>query len=403
MSYSAPSSRLTSLDVLRGLNVWVMLFVNDLAGVAGVPAWLKHISPPSADGMTLVDVVFPAFLFIAGLSLPLALERRFASGESPAATARHILSRTLVLLLLGVLMVNGESMRSGGPLDPRLWNLLLYAGICLVWTAAAGSPRTRRIIGVLLLAAAVLLYRGQGETGLIEMRPRWWGILGLIGWAYGVTAFLYLFLRRNRTALAGAVVLLYCLYLADGVGFFGNYFGISRFLNVGGALGSHAAVTASGALLGITLIEPEKRRFGRILSALSFAAVLGAAGVILHALHGVHRMFIYNKIAATPPWCLVSSAWTALIWAAVYWLVEVKKLAFGTGLLASAGRNALFAFILGPIAYSLFDLPALLLGSSPYWALGRSFLPGLLRSIVFAFAALGLTAFLQNRKLYLRI
>ena len=42
----APAApRLASLDVLRGLTVGVMLFVNDLAGVKGVPAWMKHVHP----------------------------------------------------------------------------------------------------------------------------------------------------------------------------------------------------------------------------------------------------------------------------------------------------------------------------------------------------------------------
>ncbi len=112
---TAPSSaRIVSLDALRGLNVLVMLFVNDLAGIKATPAWLKHIFPPSADGMTFVDVVFPAFLFIAGMSIPIALDRRRARGESRAGTWRHVLSRTASLLLIGVLMINAEGASAAG-------------------------------------------------------------------------------------------------------------------------------------------------------------------------------------------------------------------------------------------------------------------------------------------------
>ena len=77
-----PGDRLASLDALRGFTILVMIFVNDVAGVSGAPAWMKHIDPPDADGMTFVDVVFPAFLFIVGMSIPMALERRFERGES---------------------------------------------------------------------------------------------------------------------------------------------------------------------------------------------------------------------------------------------------------------------------------------------------------------------------------
>ena len=60
-----------------------MTFVNYLAGVKHIPAWAKHM-PEKADGYTFVDVVFPAFLFIVGVALPLALHKRMALGESPS-------------------------------------------------------------------------------------------------------------------------------------------------------------------------------------------------------------------------------------------------------------------------------------------------------------------------------
>ena len=66
-------SRVASVDALRGLTILLMIFVNDLGPAA--PSWMHHIQPPRADGMTLADVVFPAFLFIVGVSIPLAFER----------------------------------------------------------------------------------------------------------------------------------------------------------------------------------------------------------------------------------------------------------------------------------------------------------------------------------------
>src|SRR3954468_15391227 len=94
------SMRIKSLDTLRGLTILVMIFVNDLAGVNGAPAWMKHIYPPDADGMTFVDVVFPAFLFIVGTSIPFAIGRRLEQGESRWQVWQHILTRTLGLLVI---------------------------------------------------------------------------------------------------------------------------------------------------------------------------------------------------------------------------------------------------------------------------------------------------------------
>jgi predicted acyltransferase len=71
--------RVASVDALRGLTILLMIFVNDLGPAA--PAWMHHIRPPNADGMTLADIVFPAFLFIVGVSIPLAFERARAAGR----------------------------------------------------------------------------------------------------------------------------------------------------------------------------------------------------------------------------------------------------------------------------------------------------------------------------------
>ena len=69
--------RVASVDALRGLVIFLMIFVNDVAGVKAAPAWLKHVDA-HADGMTLPDMVFPAFLFIVGMSIPLAIGRALA-------------------------------------------------------------------------------------------------------------------------------------------------------------------------------------------------------------------------------------------------------------------------------------------------------------------------------------
>src|SRR5437867_9783420 len=67
--------RILSIDALRGITILVMIFVNELAGVRDIPQWMKHM-PADADAMTFVDAVFPEFLFIAGMSIPFAINSR---------------------------------------------------------------------------------------------------------------------------------------------------------------------------------------------------------------------------------------------------------------------------------------------------------------------------------------
>jgi predicted acyltransferase len=178
------SPRVLSLDLLRGLDVWLMLFVNEMAGVKDTPAFLRHL-PASADGMTITDVVFPAFLFITGMAIPLALGARLSRGDSRAAVWRHVLGRTAILLVLGVLMINAEHASANAILSPAAWNLLMTAAVVLVFAVPAsgepGRPRTWRVAGALLILALILVYRADGVSGWIQIRPYWWGILGLIG------------------------------------------------------------------------------------------------------------------------------------------------------------------------------------------------------------------------------
>src|SRR5271155_18417 len=116
---SSQPARIVSIDALRGFVMFTMIFVNDLAGVSNkiVPKWMKHFHGRS--GMTFVDMVFPAFLFIVGMSIPFALGPRIKRGEAMWKIVLHVLVRTASLLLLGIMMVNAESPTA----MPHGWNL----------------------------------------------------------------------------------------------------------------------------------------------------------------------------------------------------------------------------------------------------------------------------------------
>jgi heparan-alpha-glucosaminide N-acetyltransferase len=75
------STRIASIDVFRGLTMAVMIFVNALSSVRGMPWWTEH-APASVDVMTYVDMVFPFFLFILGVSMPIAVAQRLKRNPS---------------------------------------------------------------------------------------------------------------------------------------------------------------------------------------------------------------------------------------------------------------------------------------------------------------------------------
>jgi heparan-alpha-glucosaminide N-acetyltransferase len=74
-------ARVVSIDIFRGLTIAVMIFVNDLAEVHGLPWWTYH-AHGNQNAMTYVDMVFPFFLFIVGMSMPLSIEHSLKRDDS---------------------------------------------------------------------------------------------------------------------------------------------------------------------------------------------------------------------------------------------------------------------------------------------------------------------------------
>jgi hypothetical protein len=396
------------LDALRGFDVLLMLFVNEVAKVPGAPGFLRH-KTRDVDGMTLTDAVFPAFLFIVGMAVPLALARRVSRAGRRAAFG-HVLRRTLALLLIGVLMVNAEEqVASGGGLSPDLWNVLMTLGVFLTFWARP-SPRGRwdppRLLGAGLLLASIVLYRTEGGSGILQIRPYWWGILGLIGWAYLVAGSLYLVAEDELAVYLGALGVLCAVCLADEAGDMAWIAAVRPYLEIGRLVASHAAVAVSGVVLG--LIVGRARASGvrppRILALVAFYAVgLLAAAALLHSLHGLDPAFWVNKIRATVPWCLFSAGGTALLWAALSGLEEVGFSKWPR-LVRTAGENALVAFLLAPMVLSLFELGAALLRTpSPTEAFGRPLWLGLLWCGVFAWGIVLASGGLRRRGLRLQL
>ena len=116
-----PVSRLYSLDALRGFDMfWIMggegIFVG-LASLTGWPVlkwWAEQLDHVPWHGFQFYDMIFPMFLFIAGISFPFSLAKRIANNESRKSIYRHVLSRGLILVLLGILYNNGVRFNFDG-------------------------------------------------------------------------------------------------------------------------------------------------------------------------------------------------------------------------------------------------------------------------------------------------
>ncbi len=106
--------RLRSLDALRGFDMfWIAggggLFIA-LANLTEWPIliwWKSQLTHVAWHGFHFEDMIFPLFLFIAGISFPFSLAKRYSGPESRGALYRHIVRRCLVLVLLGIIAGNG--------------------------------------------------------------------------------------------------------------------------------------------------------------------------------------------------------------------------------------------------------------------------------------------------------
>ncbi len=108
--------RLYSLDALRGFDMfWIMggegIFVG-LATLTGWPLfkwWAAQCEHVPWNGFHFYDMIFPLFLFIAGISFPFSMAKRTASNASRRSIYKHVITRGLILVVLGIIYNNGIS------------------------------------------------------------------------------------------------------------------------------------------------------------------------------------------------------------------------------------------------------------------------------------------------------
>lgn len=323
---SSPS-RIISVDLLRGLTVMLMIFVNAAAHYKDdVPRFVLH---SRWQGLTLADLVFPAFVTLVGVSIPLALHRTRRAEGLDRRQAFHVFWRTVRIVVLGLILTNLE------------W-----------FSEPAENP----------------------------FRP--WGVLQRIGLVYGACAVLFLhFQPRTLALMAGAMLLLYwpLLHLRSLDGLptdlwhRGHNFAASLdrlMLGAGhhlyvngragydpeGLLGTLPAIAHGliGVIAGEYLIRhPGSRVTARLALLAAFMFVLGL---------GWHFGFPIVKDLWSSSFVLVTSSLTLLALAALHHWLDHR--AAQSGLLAlvlaiplAFGVNAIAAYILHEVAAPMLDWP----------------------------------------------
>src|SRR6266516_1380264 len=188
---SAPGAgRLMSLDVFRGVTIASMMLVNNPGSWSHIYAPLEHAE---WNGWTFTDTIFPFFLWIVGVAIPLSTSRRLEQGQSRGQLFRHAVRRAAILFALGFFLnsfsffIDGSLSRLGVGdwlhtylTNVRLPNVLQRIAVCyllatliflrtgvrgqVIWTAGL-------LLGYwLLMALAPFPVNVHGQTRYIYVR-----------------------------------------------------------------------------------------------------------------------------------------------------------------------------------------------------------------------------------------
>ena len=136
--------------------------------------------------------------------------------------------------------------------------------------------------------------------------------------------------------------------------------------------------------------EPRFEDFRRKASAATvFAIGMLAAGWLLTPL-GI------SKIRETPTWCLYCAGSSTLIFAALYWICDVRKRTGWAFFARPAGANTLLTYLLPDFFYFAFGASSIETHFDQGW-------PGVVKTVVFTAVMLATSAVLTRCKVRMQL
>jgi predicted acyltransferase len=280
-----------------------MVLVNNPGTWRAVYAPLRH-----ADwhGLTPTDLVFPFFLFIVGVAIPLALGRRLAAGDGRGRLALRILRRSVIIFLLGLLL---HALPSFDFATIRIPGVLQRIAVCYLVAALVSLVAGWRTQAVLVVIALF------GYWAALEQVPVPGFGVGDLGKEGNLAAWL------DRTLLGPHIWRAARVYDPEGI------------LSTIPAI----ATTLLGALTG--------RFIQSGWLAVDTARGLLVAGVIGLGLGvGWDQWLPINKSLWTSSYVVVTAGGALVVLAACYWLVEVMGWRSWARPFEILGVNALAVF-----------------------------------------------------------
>ncbi len=372
--------RLHALDVLRGLTIACMILVN-------TPGTWSHVYAPLChspwNGLTLADLVFPAFMFMMGLSMYISL-RKF-DFRLQTALAWKILRRVVVLFALGLFIYGLSGFLA-------TWNA--HYGEPGAWRAAFASLADIRILGVLQRLA---LCYGVGALLVTSVRHRFlpYVIVGILMAYYGLLLAGHGFSRGPESWLAQADQWLL------GLSHMYNDHGIDP-EGVLSTLPSVAHVLI-GFCFGKICLE-RTRLENRLNRIFLYGTLCLLAGFLLQDVCPL------NKKVWSPTFVLATCGFSALCLAVLLWYMDMRGMLRHTLCFDVFGVNPLFCYVLSEVLVILLDYLPLqgqsvhqsVYGAMASWC-GDNAFTSLLYALLFVCVVGVMGYILYRKKIYIKI
>jgi predicted acyltransferase len=400
----APRERLVSLDVFRGLTIAGMLLVNN-------PGTWDSIYPPlehaTWNGWTPTDLIFPFFLFIAGVTTHLSLTARRERGDDEGAIRRQIIRRGLLIFLLGFL-VNGFPFFTWGdipgiahptflqrlidrPFHWRIMGVLQRIGLAYMVAALLSQGKTvkRQVVTIVVLlygywfAMTLLPVPGSSPMGQLVLgdpsrtMAAWWDRL-LLDW--------------SRFGLGNHTWVNSVTWDPEGI--------FSTIPAIGTAM--------LGNLLGQWIAT--KRPLAERLNGMFAAGALGMMAGLMW-----NWSFPINKSIWTSSYVIFSAGMAAVAIATIMWIVDVHQIKRWTKPAVIYGMNPMVAFVgsgvMARLIYSIFkvnyDGKPIALETAIYRSAFASWLDPVNASLAFAFTFVlfwfGILYILYRKKIFFKV
>ena len=357
---SAPVKiRVRAIDIMRGLTLFLMLFVNDLY-TAAVPKWLLH-TEADVDGMGLSDWVFPGFLFMVGMAIPYAVTARKKKGDSDGQVFLHILVRSISLIIIGLLIVNSSSLNPElTGLNKLVWLGLVYVSIFLIWNNYPKEGNTKLFLGLKWLGIIGMIFLAYiFKSGTVEspgwFERSWWGILGLIGWGYLAGGSVYLIIKERILLGILAVLFFLILNIISSSGLIPMLTPVQGWFNV--LIGGNVPMIVVSGMLASLIVRRVSSDWKKLAI---YLCIYGLVCLILGLI--LHQWFIVSKILATPSWGMLCNGVSILIFVLIYYWIDVRGYTKFSRLFELAGQNSLTTYLAPDMIYFIiweFGLPIL--------------------------------------------